>query len=694
LATAYADCDTFEISAFNNVTGSINPICKLTTKPYSNSNAVTNIGYGVEFSPNSKLLYTTTLAIGDSTSVAQFNLTSMVPSQIQSSLVFLYKEYSNTSLFDFWGLQLSIDKKIYVASINSKYLSCITNPNKVGLGCDFVINYISLDPLNTGNHTSSAGLCNAVQSYFFDPTIAYGNCQFSNISFDLNDPNDIDSVKWDFGDVLSGSNNFSQLTNPTHIFSSSGQYQVKTILYFKPNCGVDTFYKTVYAGPFQVFLGNDTSFCKGDTIKLKMNIPNTSNVWSDGTTDSVLVVTKPGTYSVRVTLGECTAIDNITITEDALPQFTLGNDQLICSNISTTLAPSPTYTNATYTWSNNATTPSTTVTTAGDYWLLLKDAKGCTWRDTVKVNYKQLPNYTLGADKAICKKDTLTLDATVAGATSYTWKNGATTPSIKAYTTGTYWCDVNKDGCIYRDSIDILVKPLPQVALGKDTTICEDNTHTLNATNTNSTYKWQDGSTTPTYTVSQAGQYHVTVTKQGCISKDTINISYQLKPQFSLGADQLICPNFTITLQPKFIITDTLPLQYQWQDGSSNPTYTATQQGLYFVDISNYCGDTRDQIMISKGLCKIYVPTIFTPNNDGKNDLFKIQGGEEVKDFQLTIYSRWGTKILQTKNIQQGWDGTINGKAQPAGAYIYFIQYKDALTSKPEIIKGTVVLMR
>ncbi len=120
----------------------------------------------------------------------------------------------------------------------------------------------------------------------------------------------------------------------------------------------------------------------------------------------------------------------------------------------------------------------------------------------------------------------------------------------------------------------------------------------------------------------------------------------------------------------------------------------ATQQGVYFVDISNYCGDTRDQIIISKGLCKIYVPTLFTPNNDNKNDVFKIEGGEEVKDFQLTIYNRWGTKIFETKNITQGWNGTINNKPQPAGAYIFFIQFKDALTNQSEMIKGTVMLVR
>jgi gliding motility-associated-like protein len=687
-----------ELWDFNNSTGIGTNMKMITSAPPAGETVYYALydhfvgPFGIEFSPSGNIMYISTSysyytfvnVEGNLTNAVsyleQYNVNLPTQAQIQATQLLVKKIQGAYS----GAIQVANNGKMYLTTGSA--LSEVPNPENYG-SCGF-------NPYVFTFGFSGRSIPIFLQSYFRYPVIAVGNCNFTTMSFNIQNPIGVSSIAWDFGDPASGINNTSTLPNPTHIFSAQGSYTIKAVLQNSNGCGADTIRKVVYAGEYKVFLGNDTSFCKNDTLTLRMKIPNAQNEWSNGSRDTLLKVTQPGKYWVTVRLGECVAADTINITEDALPQFTLGNDQLICSNISTTLAPSPTYTNATYTWSNAATTPTTTITTAGDYWLLLKDAKGCTWRDTVKVNYKQLPNYTLGADKAICEKDTLTLDATVVGATSYTWKNGATTPAIKAYTTGTYWCDVNKDGCIYRDSIDILVKPLPIAALGKDTTICEDNTHTLNATNTNSTYKWQDGATTPTYTVSLAGQYYVTVTKQGCISKDTINISYQLKPRFSLGADQLICPNFTITLQPKFIITDTLPLQYQWYDGSSNPTYTATQQGLYFVDISNYCGDTRDQIMISKGLCKIYVPTIFTPNNDGKNDLFKIEGGEEVKDFELTIYNRWGTKILQTKNIQQGWDGTINGKAQPAGAYIYLIQYKDALTNKTEVIKGTVMLMR
>jgi gliding motility-associated-like protein len=685
--------DYLELADFNKGTGILSNFKELSAKPYYGAESFSGT-YGAEFSLNSKYLYvTSSYSDGDDTSyLYQFDASLLTQNQIQNSR-FLINQFTTNGGYYNGALQIAPDKKIYLTHYGNNYLSVINNPEVQGAACNFSFRTINVNNGDPLFHYATAGLPTFVQSYFRNPIITIGNCFFQNITFSISDITDVDSVKWNFGDPITGIQNVSISYNPTHLFSTQNPFRVKLTLFFNTGC-VDSVYKDISPGPLRLFIGNDTSFCKNDTLILKSNISNASYLWSNGSVGSVIKVTNGGTYWVKVKLGECEAYDDIIVTVANLPQFTLGNDQLICNNISTTLTPSPTYANATYTWSNNTATPTTTVTTAGDYWLLLKDAKGCTWRDTVKVNYKQLPNYTLGADKAICEKDTLTLDATVAGATSYTWKNGAITPTIKAYTTGTYWCDVNKDGCIYRDSIDILVKPLPQVNLGKDTTICEDNTYTLNATNTNSTYKWQDGATTATYTVSQVGQYHVTVTKLGCITKDTINISYQLKPQFDLGIDQLICPNFTITLQPKFLSTDTLPLQYQWQDGSSNPSYTATQQGIYFVDISNYCGDTRDQIIISKGLCKIYVPTIFTPNNDQKNDVFKIEGGEAIKDFQLTIYNRWGTKIFETKNITQGWNGTINSKPQPAGAYIYFIQYKDALTNKPAMMKGTVMLVR
>jgi gliding motility-associated-like protein len=574
--------------------------------------------------------------------------------------------------------------KMYISEFGGG-LDEITYPENLGASCNFIPSVIN----NQSGFTTA--LPTFLQSFFRYPIIATGNCQLQNMSFNIQNPIGVSSIVWDFGDPASGVNNSSTSFTPNHIFSSQGSYLVKAVLQNSNGCGADTIRKLVYAGQYGVNLGNDTSFCTGDSIRLRMHIPLGRTTWSTGSTDTAIYISQPGTYWVRVNLGDCIASDTIVVTTNALPQFSLGADTVICNNASITLVPNPNYNGSSYLWSNNVITPTNTVSNAGLHWLQIKDSKGCKWRDSINISFKTLPNYSLGNDTAICQKDTLLLNATVTGSTGYTWNTGAISPTLKAFNTNTYWCDVNKEGCIYRDSINLLVKPLPIVDLGRDTTICEDKTYLLNATNPNAVYLWQDSSVAPTYTVTQPGIYHVKVTLNGCITKDTTNVQYQLKPRFTLGADKLICPGLTFILNPNL---NNNGLQFLWQDATVAPTYTVFQSGLYYVDISNYCGPTRDSILISKGLCKVFVPTAFSPNGDGINDLFKVGGGEAIKDFKLTLFNRWGAKVFETTSVSNGWNGTLNNATQPTGAYVYYLEYKDAVTNELFKMRGTVVLLR
>jgi gliding motility-associated-like protein len=685
-----------ELWDFNNSTGLATNMKLLTSAPPINDTLGSNQSssnyygpYGIEFSPSGNLLYISTnynyytyvtLPNGFSSNrtcyLNQYDLTLSTQMQIQASQFQVKREFAYAG-----AIQLANNGKLYMVTNNA--LSEIPNPENYG-NCGFNLFF-----LVTGY--SGLNLPIFLQSYFRYPIIATGNCQFQNISFSIQNPVGVSSVVWDFGDPASGVNNSSTSFNPTHIFSTQGSYLVKAVLQNANGCGADTIRKLVYAGQYKVYLGKDTSFCKNDTLTLKMKIPLATNTWSNGSTDTLIKITQPGTYWVKVKLGECIASDTIVVTQNPLPQFSLGADTVICNNATITLAPNPNYINSTYTWSNGTSNATNTVSNAGLHWLQLTDSKGCKYRDSITISFKTLPNYSLGNDTAICQKDTITLNATVAGATNYTWNTTATTATIKAFTTNTYWCDVNKEGCIYRDSINLLVKPLPLVNLGKDTTICEDKTYLLNATNPNASYLWQDASTNPTYLVTQAGTYHVKVTMSNCINRDTTIVQYQLKPKFTLGQDKLICPSLTYTLNPQL---NPNGISFLWQDGSTDTTLKITQAGLYYLDITNYCGTTRDSILVTKGLCKVYVPTAFTPNNDNINDVFKIGGGEAIKDFTLTVFNRWGAKVYTTTNTQNGWNGTVNSKAQPTGAYIYNITYKDAVTNEVFKMKGTVVLIR
>jgi gliding motility-associated-like protein len=92
----------------------------------------------------------------------------------------------------------------------------------------------------------------------------------------------------------------------------------------------------------------------------------------------------------------------------------------------------------------------------------------------------------------------------------------------------------------------------------------------------------------------------------------------------------------------------------------------------------------------------VYVPSAFTPNDDGTNDMFKAIG-MDVKDFSMIIFNRWGEKIFETKDINQGWDGTYKGVPSPVGLYIWQIEANDnngkTLVTDMQR-KGTVGLIR
>jgi len=471
-----------------------------------------------------------------------------------------------------------------------------------------------------------------------------------------------------------------------------GIYWVNSIIYQTGCSSSDTITITEYP-TVQVTLPKDTILCQGQTLTLVPIIINaTSHTWN-GTSyngDS-LVVTQSGTYWVAaINNNGCRSSDTINVIFKPSPLFSLGNDTTICGGTFIDLTASPLHNNVSYLWSTNSTNATISVTNQGAYWLKLTSTiNGCYWQDTINVNFRTLPNFSLGPDRSVCEKDTVSLNATVTGASGYTWNTAATTPVLKVFQTGIYWCDVSKDGCLYRDSVSVMIRPLPLINLGNDASLCEGNTLLLDATNPNATYLWHDRSTAAVYLVKKTGKYYVTVNRAGCFARDTVNITFVSKPGFTLGPDQPICNGMQITLNPR--ITDA---SYLWQDGSSSPTYTISQPGLYHLTAINTCGSKKDSVLITTGVCKLYIPSAFTPNRDGKNDVFKSYFGENVNEYHLQVFNVYGKLLFESTDKNQGWDGTYKGQAQSQGSYIWVINYQ--LGNKPDkqLLKGSVLLIR
>jgi gliding motility-associated-like protein len=135
---------------------------------------------------------------------------------------------------------------------------------------------------------------------------------------------------------------------------------------------------------------------------------------------------------------------------------------------------------------------------------------------------------------------------------------------------------------------------------------------------------------------------------------------------------------------------------YLWSTGQSTPTIPILDPGLYTLQVtdSNGCIGT-DSVTITDSTCPqyVYLPNAFTPNGDGKNDIFRPVFAGAASTFRFAVYDRWGRAVFVTSTPGAGWDGTTGGRPQPAGAYVWECVYQ--LYQEPERMqRGTVMLIR
>ena len=276
---------------------------------------------------------------------------------------------------------------------------------------------------------------------------------------------------------------------------------------------------------------------------------------------------------------------------------------------------------------------------------------------------------------------------------TYKWYNGETNPWFTLRGQGLIWVDITKDGCTGRDSIEFIYVTPPTVKLGNDTTLCEGDSLVLDAGNPGASYVWNNDYTRAnqgqTFVVKDAGKYRVIVNVPGCSSMDTIEVSYKARTNFTLGPDQLICEGESVLLYP-----GNVNAKYLWQDGSTLPAFTVSAPGTYSVRMDEACGAFHDTVIFTKSYCSLNVPNVFSPNNDGKNDMFKVAGYDNLSFFRFRIYNRWGAEVFLSSSQEKGWNGLLNGQPQPPGLYVWMLEYKKKYSYPTFLRKGTVTLIR
>ena len=473
-------------------------------------------------------------------------------------------------------------------------------------------------------------------------------------------------------------------TSSSLTINNTGQYWLRVD---NGACTVTDTIQVTFAPIPVVSLGSDTSICAGISHTLRATISNAAYVWQNGSTGDTFNVTQPGIYWVNITRYGCSYSDSINIAYKPLPSANLGSDTSICTNESIILQagdPSIQW----YLWNTGSTNNYISLAAAGTYWVQITGINQCINRDTIVIAVNPLPQFSLGRDTSLCQNQSLLMQLNLNNATCL-WNNGNQTNQYTITQPGMYWVDVTQIGCTKRDSIIVNYKPLPNVNLGNDTTLCEGITKTLDVTNPSSTYTWQNGNTGSSFTVNNAGLYFVAVNMDNCVKRDSIAIAYTFKPVFDLGKDTFICQGHQVVLTPRLNGS----YNYLWQDGTNSPVYNVIQPGTYQLTVSNNCGAFTDKIVVDKGTCLILMPNAFTPNNDGLNDLFRLKYPGFIKIFKMVVYNRWGEKINETTNPLNGWDGKYKGILQPMGNYIWIISYTD-IDGISATLKGNVILIR
>ena len=467
----------------------------------------------------------------------------------------------------------------------------------------------------------------------------------------------------------------------------------------------------------------DSTVCSGQNIQLQAS-GATSYTWSPlnglnngGISNPICHATVPTTYIITgVDASGCTNSATISINLFPVAIANAGSDSTICLGNSIQLNGSG---GINFEWvpissidSSTAFNPTATPLSSGTYTLIITDANGCTATDDITITVNLLPIVAASSDIQICYQTSAILNAS--GAVNYEWSpsttlNSSTGTTVSAspdsstfyYVTGT---DAN--GCSAIDSVSVSVLPQLNAVAGNGGDICIGGVIQLIVSGGNQ-YSWTPAnsldnpySPNPFASPEQTTTYTVIISDGVCDSDTlTIIVNVNESPFCYAGQDFEIPVGTEIQLGGAV----TQGATYSWNppDGLSctnciSPTVIANVNTTYTLTTTSSDGCKSEDEMIIAVACPndlLFLPNIFTPNGDNKNEKFRVRtiGIKELNYFK--IFNRWGQLVWETSDIKEGWDGTFNGIKMPPGVYVYHLE---AICSEGQNItkQGNITLIR
>lgn len=450
----------------------------------------------------------------------------------------------------------------------------------------------------------------------------------------------------------------------------------------------------------------------GNSIFADVNNPNTkvtvdnfpgqyTYVWT--LQDTVIGCVSEDT--VVISFLRCPNITNVLYSKNIVPA-TCNDGAQISINITQTATPIH------YLWNNGDTTSTIKNLTDSIYIVLITDETSCTpdiydttylirkinTFDTIKSNlctgdslvinnkkYFTAGNFTdtlintAGCDSILSIQITLLANSKTFDTLSFCEGESYTLPDAKVVTqSGNYIAKFkNSIGCDSLKNYKITFNAATQIII--DTSIC-----------LGFTYQLPNGNI-----VNQAGNYIDSFkTTLGCDSIITTKLIIKdtLTPVF-IGFDSTICLDDEINIAlnyPNYV-------KYLWQDNSTQSNFTINKEGIYYVKVYDGCTQTSDtaNIKTKDCTCFFYVPTAFSPNNDGVNDVFMpFNKCAFFTNYSFKVFNRWSELLFQTDDSTISWNGFYKNEIQQVDSYVWYLEYFDVLKNESIKLKGTVSLIQ
>lgn len=439
--------------------------------------------------------------------------------------------------------------------------------------------------------------------------------------------------------------------------------------------------------------------------------------------DSSFLNLPVGTYTVKIRDVNCT--DSVTVTiNQAFPDLVIDNAAITAASCSGNADGQLTITasggNTPYSYSLDGVNfqPGNIFNlAAGNYAITIKDNNGCLASQNAAIPLNNTVTIDAGTDTAICEGTNYRLTA-VSNATSFAWSPAVTlqnanslTPVASPADTTLYYVTATTGICVRTDSVKINVWPAPVSNAGTDTAVCFGKVFNLDGSG-GLLYQWSPSTymTTaanipaPSVKATNTITYSLMVTDiRGCTSliPDEVKVTVTPAVRIFAGNDTVAAINQPMQLQV-IELGNAGVTQYTWSPANflnnpavANPVATLPNDFRYTVTgITPEGCEGVDELFIKayKGP-EIYVPTGFTPDDNGLNDILRpIAVG--IKEFRyFRVFNRWGEMVFMTRDPSKGWDGRIKGVRQSTGTFVWMaegIDYRGNLISR----KGFVTIIR